>query len=160
MNIDIVSRGVVSQQEASGSTAWEKRRTDNLIMFAVAVVVIAASIFLTPDASGYGTHRDLMMLPCIFRTVTHMPCPMCGMTTSFALMAEGDVTGAFGSHILGPPLFLLTGVVGLLGLIGALLKLPEWLDPAYFVQRSRWAWVIVVAMLIAWPINIVLYFTA
>ncbi|MFP3903685.1 MAG: DUF2752 domain-containing protein [Armatimonadota bacterium] len=148
-----------THQQMDASTAWAKRRTDNLILFAVATVVIAVSIVLTPHASGYGTHQELLMPPCIFRMVTHVPCPMCGMTTSFAMVAEGDLAGAFDSHILGPPMFVLTVMTALLGLFGALVRLPDWLDPARFVQHSRWAWVIVVAMLLAWPINIVLYFT-
>lgn len=45
--------------------------------------------------------------PCIFRAVTHVPCPMCGMTRAFILTAHGNLEGALNMHLLGPLLFSL-----------------------------------------------------
>lgn len=53
-----------------------------------AVLVIAA--LLTPDASGLGTHRQILHLaPCSFVLTSGLPCPTCGMTTAFAWVMHG-----------------------------------------------------------------------
>jgi hypothetical protein len=38
---------------------------------------------------------------CLFREVTHLPCPSCGTTRSMILLAEGDIAGAFMVNPLG-----------------------------------------------------------
>ena len=52
--------------------------------------------------------------PCLFKTVTTLPCPSCGLTRSGLAMGQGDWLAAFRLHPLGP-LFvaeaLLVGVV-------------------------------------------------
>lgn len=147
-------------EQKQGEAGWRSRCGDNAIIFFVALAVIVASLVLSPAQSGYGTHQQLFMPPCFFRALTDIPCPMCGMTTSFALTAHGQVTAAFDSHILGPPLFGLTIVAGLMGGLGAIFRLPRYLDPAWYVCGSRWAWVVIVAMLVAWPINVIFYLTS
>lgn len=47
----------------------------------------------------------------MFEAFTHIPCPGCGLTTSFAYMAHGRVFSAFGAHLMGPELFLMTAAV-------------------------------------------------
>ena len=37
------------------------------------------------------THRELGLPPCSFYELTGLPCPSCGMTTSFSLLMYGDV---------------------------------------------------------------------
>jgi len=46
-----------------------------------------------PRASG--THRQLGLPPCQFQTMFHLPCPACGMTTSLALVMDGDLPAAW-----------------------------------------------------------------
>ncbi len=74
------------------------------LLIAVAIIVVPA--LLTPDPSGHGTHVQLFLVPCIFRWLTGLPCPMCGMTTSLAHMARGEMAAAFGAHVLGPALYV------------------------------------------------------
>ena len=50
-------------------------------------------------------------------TWTGWPCPMCGMTTTFALMAEGRVLEAFHNQPFGPVLFSITAMFAVLGLL-------------------------------------------
>ncbi len=38
--------------------------------------------------------------------MTHVPCPGCGLTTSFAHMAHGEIVPAFRAHWMGPELFI------------------------------------------------------
>jgi hypothetical protein len=56
----------------------------------LAVLVLAAS--LTPSTAGVGTHREALGLPaCNFLKTTGLPCPSCGMTTSFAWVTKGNL---------------------------------------------------------------------
>jgi hypothetical protein len=50
---------------------------------------------LEPDPRGYGTHQRLGLPPCTFRALFGIPCPSCGMTTSFAHFAHGHLWQAF-----------------------------------------------------------------
>ena len=51
-----------------------------------ATVLLIAS-WLTPDPRGLGSHTKLGMPRCEFEYRTGIPCPSCGMTTSFAHFA-------------------------------------------------------------------------
>lgn len=70
--------------------------------------VVVLSFWLRPDARGFGTHQQLGLPPCNFQEVSGVPCPGCGLTTSFTNMAHGHVVDAFSAHLMGPPLFLIT----------------------------------------------------
>jgi hypothetical protein len=73
--------------------------------------VVALSFWLRPDARGFGTHQQLGLPPCNFQESTGVPCPGCGLTTSFANMAHGHVLDAFAAHLMGPLLFAITVAV-------------------------------------------------
>ncbi|MFO0644803.1 MAG: DUF2752 domain-containing protein [Polyangiales bacterium] len=75
--------------------------------------VLIVSAWLRPDPRGFGSHQQLGLPPCTFEAMTRVPCPGCGLTTSFANMAHGHVLRAFGAHLMGPLLFLLTVAVAL-----------------------------------------------
>ena len=81
--------------------------------------VVLLSAWLRPDARGFGTHQQLGLPPCSFEAVTHVPCPGCGLTTSFTNMAHLHVVDAFRAHLMGPLLFLLTALVAALAPLGA-----------------------------------------
>ncbi len=51
---------------------------------------------------------------CLFRTVTHLPCPSCGTTRAISLLLRGDPAGS-----------LLTNPFGMVDML-ALLVLPLW----------------------------------
>jgi hypothetical protein len=52
------------------------------------------------------THRQLGLPPCSFLEVTGVPCPSCGMTTSFALLMHADVLGSLRANCVGTLLAL------------------------------------------------------
>lgn len=56
---------------------------------------------LEPDPKGYGTHQQLGLPPCTFRSLTGIPCPSCGMTTAFAWTARGRVDRAWRANPAG-----------------------------------------------------------
>ena len=58
----------------------------------------APAISFDPDEA---THRQLGLPPCTFADVTGVPCPSCGMTTSFALLVRGDVANSLRANWVG-----------------------------------------------------------
>lgn len=76
-------------------------------------LVVGLSAWLQPSANGFGTHQQLGLPPCEFGSITGIACPGCGLTTSFAHMAHGHFIAGFASHLMGPPLFLMTLFVAL-----------------------------------------------
>src|SRR5271169_4317146 len=82
-------------------------------IFAVAVslacltpLVIAALI--QPSPSGLGTHTQLGLGACSFQQVTGIPCPSCGMTTSWAWFARGNLIASLWVQPMGTVLAFLT----------------------------------------------------
>jgi len=49
----------------------------------------AVALFVVPDPRGFGTHEQLGLSPCRFKTMFDIPCPSCGMTTSFSNFIRG-----------------------------------------------------------------------
>ena len=69
-----------------------------------------------PNPAGYGTHRQLGLPPCLFRTITGLPCPSCGLTTCFAHAARWDWDRALAAQPFGVLLFVGFGIaIPLLG---------------------------------------------
>lgn len=64
-------------------------------------IVMGIAMRLTPDPLGFGTHQQLGMPPCTFRTVTGLSCPHCGLTTSFAWFVRGQWSQAARANAAG-----------------------------------------------------------
>ena len=56
---------------------------------------------LEPDPRGFGTHQKLGLPSCSFRVMFGVPCPSCGMTTSFSLFTKGRWLEAAGANVAG-----------------------------------------------------------
>jgi hypothetical protein len=68
--------------------------------------VFAVARWLNPyNADGsprtLATHQQLGLPPCNFYFVTGLPCPACGMTTSFALLMHGDLRNSLRANAVG-----------------------------------------------------------
>jgi hypothetical protein len=48
-----------------------------------------------------GTHKKLGLPECNFKLLVGVPCPSCGMTTSFTLLAHGDVWNSLQANFAG-----------------------------------------------------------
>lgn len=90
------------------------RRRSWLLLPVGFLIVAGLSAVLKPSPSGMGTHRALGLPDCLFLHWTGIPCPGCGLTTSFVWMAHGAWQKAFEVHPLGPLLFLAFGLAALL----------------------------------------------
>ena len=72
-------------------------RVGRAALVACSVLLMAGFVmarFLEPDPRGFGTHRQLGLPECTFRTLFSKPCPGCGMTTSFSHFVRGDLLTA------------------------------------------------------------------
>jgi hypothetical protein len=47
------------------------------------------------------SHQQLGLPPCTFSEVTGIPCPSCGMTTSFSLLVHGDIVNSARANWVG-----------------------------------------------------------
>ena len=110
--------------------------------------VLAVARVLHPDPRGFGTHTQLGLPPCAFHALTGLPCPTCGLTTSFAYMARWQITPAFGAHPVGVPLFVLTGLACGAALCGAARAWP--LGPTFQRLRIAGLAVIIAVSVAAW----------
>ena len=75
-----------------------------LLLAAWGVFLLAGfslAVSLTPDPDGFGTHQQLGLPPCSFQTMLGIPCPSCGMTTSFSHFVRGQWLSAAGANIGG-----------------------------------------------------------
>ncbi len=72
--------------------------------------LLVTAFQLTPSRGGFGTHRQLGLSECGFLLRTGLPCPACGMTTSFAWFAHGNVPASFYVQPMG---FLLAVACGM-----------------------------------------------
>jgi hypothetical protein len=83
---------------------WVRGALLGVVLGLVAVFVTAC--WLDPyNADGTArrmeTHRQLNLPPCSFKTTTGLPCPSCGMTTSFALLMHGDPANSLRANAVG-----------------------------------------------------------
>ena len=95
-------------------------------LFLPTAVVLAIATQLAPSPTGYGTHLQLGLGSCSFLRAFGIPCPMCGMTTTFAHLAHFHLWEGTVNQPFGLVLFLLT--VG--GLVVGTLELVS--------PRGRW----------------------
>jgi hypothetical protein len=87
----------------------------------VAPLVVAAQ--LTPSPTGVGTHSEMGFASCQFLDRTGLPCPTCGMTTSFAWFARGNL--------------LASAYVQPMGFVGALLAAAGFWIGLYIAVTGR-----------------------
>ncbi|HBE06904.1 MAG TPA: hypothetical protein DCY85_10520 [Firmicutes bacterium] len=60
---------------------------------------------VTASTTLSGLHTRLHLPPCLFLAITGLPCPFCGLTTSFTLLTHGTLGRAFLANPSGPPLY-------------------------------------------------------
>jgi hypothetical protein len=77
-----------------------------LIVFAIATQL---DPYKTEDGQPLrmGTHKQLGLPECNFKLLVGVPCPSCGMTTSFTLLAHGDVWNSLQANFAGTVLAIL-----------------------------------------------------
>jgi hypothetical protein len=100
-------------------------RIKYLTVSTIAVVILVIARILHPSPSGVGTHEQLGLPSCPFLHFTGIPCPSCGLTTSFAHAARLDFLAA-----------LITQPFGLLAFCLTVLSIPA----SLYFMRHRMPW--------------------
>ena len=83
----------------SRPTGWQ-RLILTLLAFGF-LTIFGVAFYLKPDSRGFGTHQQLGLPPCEFKSLTGLHCPHCGMTTSFANIVRGRFDDAWKANPLG-----------------------------------------------------------
>ena len=136
-----------SEQERSSGFPDEKPEPVTRIVIALIAaglaIVFVVAVRLEPDPRGFGTHEQLGLPPCQFRSVIGLPCPHCGMTTSFSNLVRGRIVAAWQANPLGIPLSVIfaCGIPWCL----ATAVLGRWVGTT---QPLRWFVLIVIGYLI------------
>jgi hypothetical protein len=103
--------------EAPTRTAERALGREHWLAVAIAAAaflgLVAFRWILQPEAAGYGTHEQLGLPPCRAIEWFGVPCPGCGVTTSVAWFAHGELARSLSTQPFG---FLLA--------LGAVLALP------------------------------------
>lgn len=127
-------------------------------LFAPSATVLGIAAWLTPDPRGFGTHTQLGLGQCTFLHFTGYPCPMCGMTTTFTLMAHARPLDALLNQPFGVVLFSVTAgaavvgaadVVSGSGVAGRLWRRVQ-------RQERAFAFALLAGMLLGWVYKILL----
>jgi len=104
-----------------------------LAMAMAALGVLVVALLLHPSPEGLGTHRQMLFLgphgtapppACEMLRITGIPCPTCGMTTSFAWFVRGNWLASFYVQPMGFVLALGTGALFWANLFMALTGSP------------------------------------
>jgi len=131
-------------------------------IFALALAGACLAVLLTaarlePSSKGTGTHLQLGLQSCAFKTRTGLPCPSCGMTTSFAFFAHGNLAASFYVQPMGTVLAILAAATVWVGFYIAFTGRPvhrllrffpssRWLMPMLIFALAAWGWKIVITL--------------
>jgi Protein of unknown function (DUF2752) len=116
-------------------------RIQYFALIGVATTVLGIARVLHPAEKGVGTHQQLGLPPCFFLSFTGIPCPACGLTTSFAQTVRFNFREAF-----------FTQPFGLIACIATALLIPL----SFYLMKRRVAWM---SFITARGSNAVMYLT-
>lgn len=78
------------------------------LISAACLGVLITAAKLQPSPTGVGTHTELGLYQCALLAETNIPCPTCGMTTSFSWFVRGNWLASFYVQPMGFVLAVLT----------------------------------------------------
>lgn len=129
-----------------------------LLISVTCLSVMVTAARLQPSPTGMGTHTQMGLEPCPFFRQTGLPCPSCGMTTSFAWFVRGNILASFYIQPMGAVLAVLTVVIFWGGIYAAATGRPVYqlvsIGPTRYYFPALFAWAIIAW---AWKIFIHLH---
>ncbi len=162
MNVDKLA--AVVNDSVSRISGWvdaqpagSLNRAVGLVVGAPAWTVLGLAAWLTPASEGFGTHLQLGLSECTMLHLTGYPCPMCGMTTTFALLAHFRPVDAFFNQPFGLVLFSATVAAAAIGFADLLSGRGYWRSALRWIDRreSRLAGVLMFGMLGGWVYKVI-----
>lgn len=90
---------------------------------------------------------------CVFKSITNIPCPGCGLTRGFRSLFQGNIIKAEGYNILTVPIFIFLMISLLLFLVDVFKKSNK-LDK-FLKSISNHYILIIILIIISWIINII-----
>lgn len=116
--------------------------------------ILVVSRLLHPSPRGVGTHEQLGLPPCLFLKLTGIPCPSCGLTTSFAHavrfhLYESFITQPFGLLACAVIFLLIPTIVILMW------RRVPWDGPFQAFANKKMFYTALVIYLAAWAYKIV-----
>ena len=103
---------------------WARLLAAGVSAACLSVLILAAR--MPPSPTGFGSHQSLGLNPCQFLESTNLPCPSCGMTTSFAWFARGNLVASAYVQPMGAALAAITAASVWGGLYVALSGRPAY----------------------------------
>jgi len=126
-----------------------RRRVAAVIIFLFSGGLLGVAWALAPAQKGFGTHQALGLPPCSWPARFGVPCPSCGMTTSYALAAKGRLLESFLAQPMGCLLAIATGMALVASAWTIVTGRTLW--PVYErLWNARAAWLLGLAALLAW----------
>ena len=83
------------------------RRSTDAWLLGISVLVVLASMVLTPSTQAVSVLGWELPPLCIFSILTGLDCFGCGLTRSFTFLGHGDLKSALDLHRLGPIFYAL-----------------------------------------------------
>jgi hypothetical protein len=99
-------------------------RVAALMISLAALSVLIIGLQLQPSREGTGTHLQMGLQRCQFLRNTGLPCPSCGMTTSFSWFVRGNWLASLYVQPGGFALALLCGAIFWAALYAAVTASP------------------------------------
>ena len=136
-----------------------------VIISLACLAVMLTAAWVSPSPTGLGTHTQLGLEPCQFLVRTGLPCPSCGMTTSYSWFARGNFLASLYVQPMGFLLALLTVLAFWVGLYVAATgravhqlmsrRLSSYYIPGLFAWAIiAWGWKIFIHLhgIDGWPV--------
>ncbi len=115
--------------------------------------VYMVSFMVSPSHEGIGTHVKFFLPPCTLYKLTGLPCPFCGATTSFSLLAKGEFLKGFKANLFAGLLFISGILVFVYSLVclaaGKAFKLDSIIS---LIKKGKWF--IISALCISWAYKV------
>jgi hypothetical protein len=119
-------------------------------LIAIGLITGGYAFYLLPQFLSIGGVKGF----CMFRSITGVPCPGCGMGKASVLISQGDFWGAFLMNPLAIP-FALAAISAIIWLTIDLIRKKESFLPL-MTRRLKWPYFLVLLLIIGgvWVWNI------